>query len=211
MGFIDLTGQRFGYLVVVSRHYPYIKSEGTKWLCKCDCGREKVINGTSLKRGATKSCGCYARKITSQLTTTHGLSKTRLYNCWRGMFSRKKYNPKYRDREICDEWRKFEAFADWAYKNGYYDGLSLDRVDNSKGYSPNNCRWATRTVQNRNKSNNVILEYNGESKCISEWCETLGIEKGTVWSRYKKGYSVEDILSPLNHKTKRHIMRRNNT
>lgn len=202
----DITGMRFGSLVVKERHFPYVKREGTKWVCVCDCSNTKVINGTSLKCGATKSCGCMAKKVAGERFATHGMSKTRLYQCWAGMYHRKKYDPRYKSRDVSDEWKDFSKFAEWALANGYSDNLSLDRIDNSKGYSPDNCRWATRIMQNQNKSNNVNLTFNGETHCIAEWSRILNVKKGTLWSRYKSGMSVEKILTTRNLKTNKELI-----
>lgn len=156
--FNDLTGQRFGRLTVM-------KSAGKssdrqyKWLCQCDCGKVIEVKSGNLHSGNTKSCGCLRKEQPAVLNATHGESKTRLYHIWCAMKDRCT-NPhcsnyvRYGGRgiTICDEWRNnYEPFRDWAMSHGYRSNLSIDRIDNDKGYCPENCRWATLVEQARNK------------------------------------------------------------
>lgn len=157
MVLIDLTGQRFGRLAVLQKDKP--KNKRTIWLCKCDCGNEVFVEAYNLKTGHTQSCGCLQKEATSLANTTHGMRNTRLYRIWICMHNRC-YRKSYhaynhyggRGITICAEWlHDFQAFHDWAIENGYNDSLSIDRIDNNKGYSPDNCRWATQKEQNKNK------------------------------------------------------------
>ena len=155
---IDLTGQTFGRLTVVKQ----VKGSNTKsayWLCRCTCGEVKAVARTHLMKGTTQSCGCLQRESIGNRARTHGGWKTRLYSIWRHMKERcyKPYSPKYplyggRGITACNEWiDDFPAFRDWAMDNGYQDHLTLDRIDNNKGYMPQNCRWSTPSEQNRNR------------------------------------------------------------
>lgn len=154
---IDLTGQRFGRLTVMQRAEN--KGNEVTWLCRCDCGTETLVIGKDLRRGHTQSCGCFHREKFGDICTTHGARATRLYNVWRGMKDRcysqtHKYYKHYGGRGItvCTEWlHDFAAFQRWALSHGYQDDLSIDRIDNDKGYSPDNCRWATATEQRHNR------------------------------------------------------------
>lgn len=157
MKLVDLTGQRFGRLVVI-RRMPSVNKR-TKWLCVCDCGNEIIAESYNLKTGHTTSCGCFQREATAEANQTHGMRKTRLYRIWVCMKNRcyaKSYHAfkHYGGRgiKVCAEWRNsFETFRDWALSNGYADNLTIDRVDTNGDYCPANCRWATMAEQNQNK------------------------------------------------------------
>lgn len=128
------------------------------------------------------------------------------YNSYRSMMSRcyneKSANYKYYGGKgigVCDEWHDFDNFDKWASAT-FVSGYSLDRIDNSKDYSPSNCRWATKSEQANNKTNTNYLTYNGETHTITEWAKITGINRSTLNNRYWRGWSVEDILtSPVTH------------
>ena len=160
---MNLIGQRFGRLTVVERDGT--DGKNALWLCHCDCGRTTRSTTSHLRSGHSQSCGCLFKERLIQggkktrFATTHGKCKTRVYRIFYGMKDRcyNTKNEKYhlygaRGIEVCDEWKNdFQAFYNWSMANGYSDDLSIDRIDNDKGYSPDNCRWATVTEQNRNR------------------------------------------------------------
>lgn len=197
----DLTGERFGRLTVMNRDAENTKHGRARWVCKCDCGNIITTSGNCLLKGHTKSCGCAVRD--NKPLYKHGLSKTRLHYIWRAMKDRC-YNPNnthysvYGARGIvlCKEWENnFMAFYSWSIENGYKDGLSIDRIDNEKGYYPDNCRWATLIEQANNKRENKIIEFNGETKTLAQWCRELGLNYHSVQSRLCKGWSAEKAFT----------------
>ena len=202
----DLLGQRFGRLTAIEEAGKD-KHGSILWRCKCDCGNECVVVGYSLRRGDSKSCGCLQRELARQRHETHGDAKTRLYKAYDGIKYRclnknAKAYPRYGGRGItmCDEWlESFEAFRDWAVSNGYRDDLTIDRIDVNGNYEPNNCRWVSMKVQQRNRRNNST--YKG--KCISEWAEITGIKKVTIQHRLYMGWSWERAISEPVRKVKR--------
>lgn len=128
------------------------------WRCLCACGSECIVAGVRLRKGETRSCGCLQREKVSKRNTTHGMSKTRLYNTWANMHERctNPKNKQYADYggrgiTVCAEWANFEPFAEWASSSGQRDDLSIDRINNEGNYEPANCRWATTIEQSRNK------------------------------------------------------------
>lgn len=209
---VDLTGEKFGRLTVLRK-----SSFGrTQWHCKCDCGNEIDLSYSRLHNGQ-KSCGCLAKENQTDFVkrrTTHGDSYTHLYKTWQGIKRRctKNGDPNYKrygDRgiTICDEWRdSFEAFKTWALENGYVEGLdrtqqSIDRIDGSKGYFPENCRWATAKEQSANRAITTFYNYGGKEITASEFADMHGIyEKSFVYRRIKVGKTFDEILREWNIK-----------
>lgn len=166
MKFVDLTGEKYGKLKVIKRAKNY-KNKRVSWECICDCGNTKEVSSNLLRTGKTRSCGCL-RTAENKSRVKHGLSNTKLYYVWKQIKSRCS-NPKNmsyknygkRGITICSEWQHdFMIFKDWAFKNGYKEGLTIDRIDNEKGYFPENCRWVTRKEQNNNRRKAPIRERN---------------------------------------------------
>lgn len=135
---------------------------------------------------------------------THGESKTRLYRIWATMKERCGNSNAHAYSEyggrgitVCREWEHdFVAFREWSFAHGYSESLSLDRIDNDKGYSPGNCRWATRSEQQRNKRTTRFATMNGETRPLAEWEEITGIGKRVLWNRlFRYGWSDEKALT----------------
>ena len=193
----NLTGITFNRLYVIKR-VSNDKSGRARWLCKCECGTIKVILGKHLLSRKIQSCGC----LQKERVTKHKMSNSRLYSIYRGMKDRC-YNqnmPEYhnyggRGVTICDEWLNDpSAFFKWSLENGYSDDLTIDRKDNDKDYSPENCRWSTFVEQQNNRSNNTLLTKDGETHTIAEWSIILNISASTISTRLSKGYSDEEAL-----------------
>ena len=164
----DLSGERFGRLLVLGDSGLRTKHRNVIFNCLCDCGNATQVSGGSLMGGKVKSCGCYREDFAVTIRkdpTTHGKSKSKLYEVWRSMKSRC-YNPRNTRYEyygakgisVCDEWRNnFQSFYDWAIANGYNEtaaktNCTLDRIDYNDSYRPDNCRFVDANVQNNNKS-----------------------------------------------------------
>lgn len=154
---LHLEGERYGKLVVVEEAEPIYSKTGKmirRWKCKCDCGNITIVRHGDLRNGSTVSCGCYNYEKESAVKT-HGYSRTKLGNVFEGMKQRCN-NPKNKNYEkyggrgikICTEWLNDpKKFFDWAIKNGYKEGLSIDRIDVNGNYEPDNCRWADNETQ----------------------------------------------------------------
>lgn len=205
--FIDLTGVKFGRLAVIKQAGRNKRGQ-IVWSCECDCGKEVVVCGASLRRGNTRSCGCLQRERAIEYNTKHGGKGTRLYKTWKGIKERC-FNPnktKYsiyggRGITICDEWKNdFKAFREWAMANGYNDTLTIDRIDANGNYEPSNCRWATQKEQQNNKRNNHLITFNGETHTLTEWASIKNIPRRTLQDRIYKGWKIEKSLIPFQQK-----------
>jgi hypothetical protein len=189
---IDLTGHKYGRLSVVRLH-GRTQHGDKRWLCRCDCGNEKIVQGNNLRNQHTMSCGC----LNTETHTTHGMYHTKIYKVWHGMKSRcvnrshsawEYYGG--RGVEICQKWMDFEGF----YEDmgcSYKDGLTIDRRNNDGNYCKKNCRWVPQEAQKRNTRHNVFLEYKGEVKCLKEWSEIIGLAYPMLQKRISRGWQTE--------------------
>lgn len=209
---VDMTGKRFGRLVVLERAGS-TKSKSAAWRCKCDCGSEVIVSGIYLRRGETRSCGCLHREAARSAMLTHGASKSRLYKVWAGMknrcYNEKASNYRYYGAKgitVCDEWKDdFEAFRRWSLENGYDEGAkaqecTIDREDNSKSYSPENCKWVNHTTQCNNQTSNRLFEHNGTTMTMAEWAREVGMKYTTLRARIRRGMPFEQAISKGTHK-----------
>ena len=190
----DMVGAKVGALTVVR----FAGSEnGALWECRCACGKLVTRTGSSLRAKKRPSCGCVVP------TETHGMSKTALYQIYWNMRNRCENSKtsrwaRYGGRgiRVCPEWQAgFEAFASWAGTAGYQPGLSIDRIDNDAGYSPQNCRWVSSSAQSRNRSITRRLDWNGESLTPREWAEKLQVPYDAIQLRVTRGWTVERIFT----------------
>ena len=175
------------------------------WECLCDCGNIVTVGGYDLRSGNTKSCGCYKHERIVEASTTHGAFGTPLYRTYFNMKNRC-YNPHYylfqhyggKGVTVCDEWLGsggFSAFAAWSNANGYERGLSIDRLDNSKGYCPDNCRWVNMVTQQNNRTNNRLITVDGETHTMAEWAKISGLHYGTIQRRLANGWSDSEAVT----------------
>lgn len=186
-------GTRFGKLTVIS-------SLGKGWfLCKCDCGGEKITLGRRLRRGDVESCGC----LLHEKCFKHGEKDSRLYFSWKNMKNRctNKNAHSYRNYggrgiSVCEEWRQsYTAFRDWAIASGYRDNLTIDRIDVNGNYCPENCRWVLPSDQALNKTSNRQIEWRGKTQPLCVWSKELGINYGTLKGRLNRGWDVESAMT----------------
>lgn len=192
----DITGNKYGKLTVMKR-LGKNKENRFKWLCKCECGGVKETYKNQLDSGAAKHCGCDANRTPN---LSHGMRKHPLYSIWSSMIDRCS-NPKNenyhnyggRGISVSKEWMDVSIFIrDMSPRP---DKFSLDRIDNEKGYSKENCRWATMAQQGRNKRDTIFIEYNGVNKPLIEWAEEKGVKRDTMYMRYRRGYTNEEIIN----------------
>ena len=200
----DYTGKKYGMLTPI-RRLEKSKNGYYIWLCKCDCGNEVERTVDVFTRGLS-SCGCKQNKNIINMNkknTTHNMSKTRLYGIYKNMLSRC-----YREKDIhysaygargitiCEEWLNDRSkFFEWALSNGYSDNLTIERIDNDKGYYPDNCAWVTKEMQYKNKRQNIMITYEGKTLCAEDWSKVTGIPSMTIRWRYKHGWSAERTLT----------------
>lgn len=193
----NLTGKRFGRLTVICLDHKKPRKNGGNilfWKCKCDCGNEKVIRGDNLRSNTTTSCGCFARENTSKIKKIHGQRNSRLYNIWNGVKDRifNKNNQAFsnyggRGLGMFDEWvSDFTSFYNWSIQNGYDESLSIDRIDNNKGYTPDNCRWVNSHLQ---ASNRRIQKNNKTGYAGIYFCNTEKLYKSQITIN-KKSHTI---------------------
>ena len=203
---IDMTGKRFSRLLVLRQADR--KNGKVHWLCKCDCGKETIVHGTKLRNGHTKSCGCLQKDTISEIRKTHGHSRTPLYVRWTGIKQRclnenhTSYN-RYGGKgiHICEQWLDYEVFKEWAERNNYKPELELDRIDNSKGYNPENCRWVSKKMNSQNRDSKVMLSENTLTVTIKRLAKENSLTYTCLMSRYyrlkEKGLeqTIDNILN----------------
>lgn len=206
--FIDLTGKRFNKLTVIER----AENKGSKvcWRCRCDCGNECIVHGSSLKSGTTRSCGCWNIQSAIERSTVHGKRHSKIYGIWctiknRCFKSAVKGYERYGGRGITlyEPWiDDFQAFYDYVSTLEHFgeDGYSLDRINNDGNYEPGNLRWATKSEQARNTRRNIIVEYKGVEMTLAEAAELSGISYGTLQSRYRAGDRGARLFRPVRKK-----------
>ena len=212
---LNLLKQPFGHLLVIE-DAGASSSGNSLWKCQCDCGNEVVVLGTNLRKGNTKSCGCTRKENLKKANikrTKHGMFGTPLYCAWNNMKQRcfntnsvlyKNYGG--RGITVCEAWRDFVAFRDWALSSGYEEGLTIDRIDNNGDYTPENCRWTTYKEQLNNTRRTSMVKFEGKMCRVLDLAEEYNIPREILRDRLNKSnWSIEKSLAvpykgrPLKH------------
>ncbi len=193
--FVEMAGRTYGHLTVVKRDGAN-KLQQARWLCTCVCGKSVTALGAKLRNGSTTSCGCMKGKA----NRTHGQRGTPTHNTWCAMkqrcnYAQSKQYPAYGGRGItvCARWNdSFENFlADMGERP---KGMTIDRIDSDGNYEPKNCRWATDPDQQRNRRSTILVERNGVTKCVKDWCDELGLKPDAVYGRIRRGATPSEAL-----------------
>jgi hypothetical protein len=190
-------GMRQGKIQIIALQKSGTHRQSAKWLCQCDCGNSKIISSQSLRRG-TKSCGCLIVDAAKR-RFIHKKTNTKTYKSWSSMIQRcnNPNNPKYyryggRGIKVCDDWRIFKNFLNdmgECPKNH-----TIDRINNNGNYCIENCRWANIKTQARNRSNNRMIEINGQTKTMVEWCDIKNVSHVMVRMRIHRGMNPIDAI-----------------
>jgi len=191
-----MTGAVFGCWTVLHQTGNAPKG-GALWLCRCICGKERSVLAGDLRNGKSTACGCSQSRIARGKPAP--VKQTRLYVCWQNMRARCN-NPKNigwkhygaKGIAVCKEWDRFIVFKRWAEDAGYMDNLSIERIDNSLGYSPENCTWADAKQQARNRS---IVRVSPSGKTYAEIAEENGVPVTTMNSRICSGQWSPEVAA----------------
>ena len=198
--FQNLIGVRSGRVTVVDGPFKHEKRQGCLWLCRCDCGKtlDHYVGSNQITKQITNSCGCLMIEEVKKSNTIHGLTKTSTYKSWNSMWQRctnpnhKSYSY-YKDKVPVDRWKSFGLFLLDMKERPI--GMSLDRIDNSKPYSPENCRWATARDQQLNRDVTIVVCINGIEMSMKEACMTLGTNYNRAKARVRYGWSPMDAIT----------------
>ena len=199
---VDLTGQRFGRLIVISQSSNV--GRRVAWMCQCECGKSCVVIAMLLRAGGTRSCGCLRMEVSRKRMTVHGYARRGMtipeHKVWTGMLKRcnDTTSDKYvhyggRGITVCERWKYFPNFLeDMGPRPSKRH--SIDRIDNNGNYEPSNCRWATQPEQMQNTRVTRKFTINGKTQSISAWSKECGVNDSTIHARLKRGLSIQQAL-----------------
>ena len=215
---VEMIGRRFGKLTVLALSEEQGGRGQLKFLCRCDCGRTKIIFGESLRSLKTTSCGCEARRRASEVNKTHGGSKERLYHVWQGMKNRceNKNFSEYKNYggrgiKVCEEWHDYAKFKEFMLSEGYdprapRGQYTLERIDVNGNYEPSNCTVISSAMQAFNRTDNKKVTFQGETQTVAEWSKELGIPADVIYARLHRGVTDEEALTTPLRKTRQYIV-----
>lgn len=199
----DLVGQTIGRWSVME----WAGASPSRWVCRCTCGAERIVLAGNLTSGKSLSCGCYRNELSKFRSVRHGQARlnqaSRIYRIWTGILTRvsgtsKPHHRNYKNRgiDMDPRWRSFETFlADMGDRPSR--AHSIDRVDNSRGYWPDNCRWATNVEQARNRRSNRLFTHDGVTAPVAAWAERTGLTSGCIIGRLNSGKTGADVVAPM--------------
>lgn len=198
----DITGMRFSRLTIIK--FKGVECNHAVWFCRCDCGNEVIARGGDIRQGKTKSCGCLSRDNTISRSTKHGCgsrsNKSGAYIAWKNMIRRCGPNAKEKHRyyekgiTVCQEWR--QSFEQFLLDMGEpKEGFTLERINNNDGYKPDNCMWASRKQQTRNRDITLKANLFGVTKPVAEWAERLNIEYNRIYYFISRGNTPEKAIN----------------
>lgn len=193
------SGKKIGRLSILK--YTHNIGQHQYYDVVCDCGKKRNVAYESMRSGSTLSCGCLKKELVSIRFKTHGMTNSKEYKIWNSMVQRcvNKKSSSYANYgangiSVSSRWMDFNNFiADMGLRPT--DRHTIERIDNSLGYSMGNCRWATYGEQSRNRSSNRIIAHNGKVKCVSDWAEELGVSENVLNGRLRRGWEIEDALN----------------
>lgn len=200
----ELIGKKINMLTIIKINKNTNKQGRRTCVCLCDCGkiREDIEIQVLIRKNPQKSCGC----IRANSRKSHGMSRTSLHRVWTNLKARCKNEnqPQYKDYggrgiKYFKEWEQFEPFMDWAFKNGYEEGLTLDRIDNNGNYEPSNCRWVTQKKQANNTRKTIFLTHEEVTLSTKEWESLVNISSRMLRKRKKDGWKDVQILYTSKH------------
>jgi hypothetical protein len=203
-----MIGRKFHRLTVIGHAGDFIardKSFRIQYQCRCACGTLVTAQGINLRNGNTKSCGCLKLEMLAKRSTKHGHCRrsgkaTRAWIAWQAMKGRTRYAHQdpggyyfKKGIRVCKRW--LASFANFLKDMGEpARGMTLDRINNAKGYSPSNCRWADRHTQSENRSMAIMVAHNGENRCVTAWCRILKLRPSSIYRRIKRGLTPKEAL-----------------
>lgn len=201
----EMVGNTFGRWIVLEQVARPGRKTGRWFRCLCDCGQEGIVRGDQLRNGTSRSCGCLSSEIHADLARrlrlTHGGRKSPEYQVWIQMLQRCK-NPRNRNYKnyggrgitVCERWRDFSAFME-DMGSRPHAGLTIERKDNNRGYTAENCIWGTREEQANNSRHNRLITFNNQTLTVSQWAALLGMKSTVIINRLRIGWPEELALT----------------